>query len=148
MRELGYTGILVTLYEQGILEHLVCDMDVCYRPEGRGLFDVLPDPVPDPIPPWILTEDHFPTLRAEGGTLTVDNVRPAHRSCNQLDYGHHPGHHENREEALDEVARWLEAHRDDAALLHRRATWEVEWGRMRARRPPPHATVSPDVPLG
>ena len=36
---------------------------------------------------WELTADHYPRLKSHGGHLTPDNVRLAHRLCNQRDYG-------------------------------------------------------------
>jgi DNA-binding transcriptional MerR regulator len=32
------------------------------------------------------TADHYPRLKMHGGRLTPDNVRLAHRVCNQRDY--------------------------------------------------------------
>jgi hypothetical protein len=32
------------------------------------------------------TADHYPRLKMHGGQLTTDNVRLAHRVCNQRDY--------------------------------------------------------------
>jgi hypothetical protein len=35
---------------------------------------------------WSPTADHYPRLKMHGGHLTPDNVRLAHRLCNQRDY--------------------------------------------------------------
>jgi hypothetical protein len=35
---------------------------------------------------WMPTNDHYPTLKCDGGRETVDNSRLAHRLCNRVDY--------------------------------------------------------------
>ena len=39
-----------------------------------------------PIGKWSPTADHYPMLKMHGGELTLDNVRLAHKFCNQRDY--------------------------------------------------------------
>lgn len=60
-------------------------MPECLCPEelgGRNYFD----PKTPALTDWMPTPDHFPTLKKDGGHLTVDNVRLAHRLCNRVDY--------------------------------------------------------------
>jgi hypothetical protein len=38
------------------------------------------------LPDWRPTPNHFPILEKDGGRLTVDNVRLAHRLCSRVDY--------------------------------------------------------------
>ena len=57
-------------------------MPQCYCFRGRRYFE------PRSLhSDWEPTADHYPRLRAHGGHLTPDNVRLAHRLCNQRDYG-------------------------------------------------------------
>ena len=35
---------------------------------------------------WALNADHYPKLKADGGTLTPGNIRLAHVLCNREDF--------------------------------------------------------------
>jgi len=58
-----------------------CEMPQCYCSRGRRHFDAI-----SPGADWMPTADHYPRLKMHGGRLTPDNVRLAHRVCNQRDY--------------------------------------------------------------
>jgi hypothetical protein len=82
LEELGVRGILRQLAQHGQIIDVRCEMPQCYCSQGRGYFAPKLPPTP-----WSLTADHYPKLKAHGGHLTADNVRLAHRLCNQRDYG-------------------------------------------------------------
>lgn len=42
------------------------------------------EPRGTPLTDWMPTADHYPILKTNGGHLTVDNVRLAHRLCNNV----------------------------------------------------------------
>jgi hypothetical protein len=44
------------------------------------------EPVTAESSDWMLTHEHFPRSKREGGHLVVDNAIPAHRLCNRIDY--------------------------------------------------------------
>jgi len=50
-------------------------------PRGRRYFEPR-----SPGADWMPTADHYPRLKMHGGLLTPDNVRLAHRVCDQRDY--------------------------------------------------------------
>jgi len=54
-------------------------MPQCYCPKGRRYFDPRSG-----RSDWEPTADHYPRLKAHGGHLTADNVRLAHKRCNQI----------------------------------------------------------------
>jgi hypothetical protein len=81
MEELGVTGILWRLARDGQLNEVVCEMPQCYCFRGRKWFDHR-----STRSDWELTADHYPRLKKDGGKLTPDNVRLAHRLCNRRDY--------------------------------------------------------------
>jgi hypothetical protein len=60
-------------------------MPTCYCPEELGGSTYF-EPASPELPDWMPTRDHFPILKQDGGHLTVDNVRLAHRLCNRIDY--------------------------------------------------------------
>lgn len=82
LEELGVRGILRQRAQHGQIIDVRCEMPQCYCSRGRGYFA-------PKLPPshWSPTADHYPRLKAHGGHLTPDNVRLAHRVCNQRDYG-------------------------------------------------------------
>jgi hypothetical protein len=82
LEKLGVHGILWQLARDGQIIDVRCEMPQCYCFRGRSHFD---DPRLGP-PDWSLTADHYPRLKMHGGHLTPDNVRLAHRACNQRDY--------------------------------------------------------------
>ena len=77
----GVRGILLKLARDGQLIDVRCEMPQCYCSRGRRHFDPI-----SPGAEWMPTADHYPRLKMHGGLLTRDNVRLAHRLCNQRDY--------------------------------------------------------------
>lgn len=60
-------------------------MEECYCPTelgGRDHFEQATGPLSD----WMPTNDHYPTLKCQGGPESVENSRLAHRLCNRVDY--------------------------------------------------------------
>jgi hypothetical protein len=82
LEKLGVRGILWQLANDGQIIDIRCEMPQCYCPRGRACFDPK-----SPSSDWSPTPDHYPKLKADGGRLTPDNVRLAHRLCNRRDYG-------------------------------------------------------------
>ena len=76
------SGILWQLARDGQLIDVRCEMPQCYYFRGRRYFEPR-----SPLSNWSLTADHYPRLKMHGGLLTPDNVRLAHKLCNQRDYG-------------------------------------------------------------
>ncbi len=81
LRRRGVKGVLVQMAEGGQLLAVKCEMPQCYCPRGRRYFEPI-----SPGADWMPTADHYPMLKMHGGRLTPDNVRLAHRVCNQRDY--------------------------------------------------------------
>lgn len=77
----GVRGILRQLARDGQILDVRCEMPQCYCPRGRRYFEQR-----SPGAKWMPTADHYPRLKMHGGHLTPDNVRLAHRLCNQRDY--------------------------------------------------------------
>jgi hypothetical protein len=75
------SGILWRLARDGQLIDVRCEMPQCYCFRGRRYFQPR-----SPGADWMPTADHYPRLKMHGGLLTPDNVRLAHRLCNQRDY--------------------------------------------------------------
>lgn len=85
LRYVGVTGVLLKAADQGRITEVACTMPTCLCPEeagGRRYFERKSHPPID----WMPTPDHYPVLKKDGGKLTVDNVRLAHRICNRVDY--------------------------------------------------------------
>ena len=126
--EYGLKGILTLSPEQGGITELLCDMDTCYCPRGRGHFERISQPLGD----WMPTLDHHPKLRMFRGTRKRGNVRLAHRACNRLGFGHQRGHLKQRLKAAVQAAEW---HKDNweksAAGAKQRGEWETAWRAMR-----------------
>ena len=81
LEALGVRGILWQLARDGQIIDVRCEMPQCYCFRGRRYFQPR-----SPGADWMLTADHYPRLKMHGGHLTPDNVRLAHRLCNQRDY--------------------------------------------------------------
>ncbi len=81
LERLGVRGILRQLVRDGQLIDLRCEMPQCYCFRGRRYFEPR-----STLSKWSPTADHYPRLKMHGGHLTPDNVRLAHRLCNQRDY--------------------------------------------------------------
>ena len=81
VEDLGVTGIIWRLARDGQLNEIVCEMPQCYCFRGRRKFEHR-----STRSDWELTADHYPRLKKDGGQLTHNNVRLAHRLCNRRDY--------------------------------------------------------------
>ena len=79
LEALGVRGILWQLARDGQIIDVRCEMPQCYCFRGRRYFE-------STLSEWSPTADHYPRLKMHGGHLTPDNVRLAHRLCNQRDY--------------------------------------------------------------
>lgn len=83
LRDLGVQrGILVQLARDDQILKVRCEMPFCYHRGGREDFERRSRPPSE----WELTVDHHPRLKMHGGHLSRDNVRLAHRVCNNADY--------------------------------------------------------------
>jgi hypothetical protein len=81
LEALGVRGIVWQLARDGQIIDVRCEMPQCYCSRGRRYFEPI-----SPGADWMPTADHYPRLKMHGGYLTRDNVRLAHRVCNQRDY--------------------------------------------------------------
>src|SRR5205809_664741 len=81
LEALRVRGILWQLARDGQLVDVRCEMPQCYCFRGRRYFEPR-----STLSEWSPTADHYPRLKMHGGHLTPDNVRLAHRLCNQRDY--------------------------------------------------------------
>jgi hypothetical protein len=81
LKALGVRGILWPLARDGQIIDERCEMPQCYCFRGRRYFEPSSSGSH-----WSPTADHYPRLKMHGGHLTPDNVRLAHRVCNQRDY--------------------------------------------------------------
>jgi len=81
LEALDVRGILRRLARDGQLIDVRCEMPQCYCYRGRRYFALR-----TPLTDWSPTADHYPRLKMHGGHLTPDNVRLAHKLCNQGDY--------------------------------------------------------------
>lgn len=97
---------LIRAAERGYITELRCLMPVCFYPDanpagyyparnpewkGRGCFEHN-----DGRSPWGASADHYPQLACQGGRLTPENTRLAHKYCNSEDYWRNPIHAEER----------------------------------------------------
>jgi len=87
LKALGVGGVLIQMAKRGQLVELRCEMPTCYCPKGRRHFDVWPDPRSSAGNAWSPNADHYPKLKKDGGQLRPWNVRLAHVSCNNTDFG-------------------------------------------------------------
>ena len=126
--EFGMQGILTLPPGQGGITDLLCDMDYCYCPYGRGYFVRLSVPQID----WMPSEDHHPRLKMFGGRRVPGNIRLAHRRCNGLAFGWHLGHAKQRWKAAMEAAQWHKDHWEESSgNARQRGLWEEQWVAMR-----------------
>lgn len=120
-------GILTLAPEEGGITDLLCDMDYCYCPRGRGYFD----PLSVPLTEWMPSEEHFPKLKTFGGRRVPGNIRLAHRRCNGLGVGWYRGHLKQRWRAAREAAEWHKDHwQESAKNAPERGAWEEQWVAM------------------
>ena len=118
LRERGVKGVLVRMAERGQLLALRCEMPQCYHHKGRGEFEPI-----SPGADWMPTADHYPRLKMHGGHLTPDNVRLAHKLCNQRDYIWRKKINAllGRRMSLEEIAEKLNA--EKVPTIHGTNTW-------------------------
>jgi hypothetical protein len=131
LRGLHMTGILTTPARPEDATTVLCDMDVCYCPQGRGYFE----PIAVPLTDWSPAEDLFPRLKKDGGRRVAGNIRLAHRLCNRLDYAKNAGFSKARGRAAAKQILWHQEH-TGASLAHagNRAAAENQWAANRASR--------------
>lgn len=129
LRELGQRGILTLPAELGGILDLLCDMDVCYCPFGRGYFD----PKLHPPTSWNPSADHHPVLKKDGGQLVLGNVRLAHIRCNRLAFDDDPGHDKLRKKEAAALERWHIDHPEESGRsAEARAAAQAQWEARRA----------------
>lgn len=104
LRALAVSGVLITAAEQGYITQVACKMPECFSPEERGGACYYEE-VTDVLTDWMPTPDHYPVLKKDGGHLTVDNVRLAHRLCNRVDYSKQIGRRYAKDLARVRAAR-------------------------------------------
>jgi hypothetical protein len=120
-------GLLTLAPEQGGITDLLCDMEYCYCPRGRGYFD----PHSVPLTEWMPSEEHFPKLKTFGGRRVPGNIRLAHMRCNGLGVGWYRGHLKQRWKAAREAAQWHKDHwQESAKNASDRGAWEQQWVAM------------------
>jgi len=123
LRGLGMQGILTLPPEKGGVTEVLCDMDECYRPTGRGHFDPSPHSAPTkeaPAPQWGPTEDHFPKTKEVCGRAVAGNVRLAHRLCNRVVGRINEG---ERQRAQADKEGWYRLHPPDLAYMESEERW-------------------------
>ena len=115
---LGVRGILRQLARDGQIVEVRCEMPQCYCFRGRTHFETTSSGSD-----WSLTADHYPRLKADGGHLTPDNVRLAHRLCNRRDYGWRMKIRQMLRErmSLEEIAAHLNTH--EVPAIHGTNEW-------------------------
>jgi hypothetical protein len=118
LQGLGVRGILWQLARDGQLLHVRCEMPQCYCFRGRRHFD----PVSTGSH-WSPTADHYPRLKMHGGHLTPDNVRLAHKLCNQRDYEWRKRINAMLAQrmSLEEIAEWLNV--ENVPTIHGTNRW-------------------------
>jgi len=80
---LNADAILIEAAYLGKITKLECrfiDTSECVCPDGAEHFTKRGNPKNNP---WAPSADHWPVAARDGGALTVNNVRLAHRFCNQ-----------------------------------------------------------------
>lgn len=151
LKQLGMTGILTLLPEEGGVVHLLCDMDVCYCPRGRGHFQSISRDSEGRLVHWMPTKEHWPKSQADGGRSVKGNVWLAHRLCNKLAYGVGTGYDRKRQQALDRTIGWSDT--DPRGYLSGYGNHEAAeaWWKQHSSRKAAHpnhqdATSTPEYP--
>lgn len=141
LRSLGQHGILTLPVGRGGITALLCHMDVCYCPYGRGYFDLKTHPPRS----WDPSVDHDPDLKMDGGQLILGNVRLAHILCNKLAFGDGPGHEKKRRKAAAAQDQWHTDHPKES-LRHadNRAAAQAQWEARKAAAEAEAAARSPE----
>jgi hypothetical protein len=85
LKALGVKGVLIKAAEQGRITQVACKMPECFCPEELGGACYF-EPVTPELSDWMPTHEHFPLSKRDGGKVSVDNAKLAHRLCNRIDY--------------------------------------------------------------
>lgn len=130
LRKLGMTGILTLPPEKGGVSQLLCDVDECYCPRGRGHFEPISRDDQGALVDWMPTQEHWPVGQAERGSKTKGNIWLAHRLCNIL-----AGLEQERRRALAKKHEWAEAHPQEyQSEFGNREAAEAQWRQQSSRR--------------
>lgn len=138
LKKLGMKGILTLAPEKGGAFLVLCDVDECYCPRGRGYFEPISRDDEGALVDWMPTEEHWPVSQAEHGTRTQGNIWLAHRLCNRL-----AGLDEERKRARAKKQDWEETHPGE---FGNREAAEAQW-REHSRRRQAHQGGSVQDPL-
>ena len=124
------TGILTLSPEEGGAFQVLCDVDECYCPHGRGYFQPISRDEDGALVEWMPTEEHWPVGRAEHGKKTKGNIWLAHRLCNML-----AGLDQERKRARARKQQWEEAHPEQfRSEFGNREADEAQWREHSKRR--------------
>lgn len=135
LRNLGMKRILTQPAEKGGIAYLLCDMDVCYCPRGRGYFEPISRDLEGRLTYWMPTEEHWPRGQAVGGRRTKGNVWLAHRRCNELAHGTGAGHNKRREQEMARKLEWPDSNPAEYVYhFGNREAAEVWWREHSSRR--------------
>jgi hypothetical protein len=149
LRNLGMKGILTRPPEEGGIAYLLCDMDMCYCPRGRGYFEPISRDLEGRLTHWMPTEEHWPNGQATGGRRTKGNVWLAHRLCNELAYGTGAGHKKRREQEMARKREWPDSNPADYVYHFGNREAAQAWWRQHSSRRAAHSDrAAPLSPLG
>jgi hypothetical protein len=130
LRRLGMQGILTLPPEQGGASQLLCDVDECYCPRGRGYFEPISRDEMGALVDWMPTEEHWPISHAEHGPKVKGNIWLAHRLCNRL-----AGLDEERRRARAKKEEWAATHADEwRSEFGNREAAEAQWRQHSSRK--------------
>lgn len=106
LKSLGAKRSLIRAAELGYITQVMCVMPECFCPEelgGAWYFE----PVTAELSDWSPTVEHYPIPKRDGGRESPDNVVPAHRLCNRLDFSLTSGRSHKRD--LERIRKAREA---------------------------------------
>ena len=130
LKKFGMTGILTLPPEEGGVSQLLCDVDECYCPRGRGYFEPISRDDHGALVDWMPTEEHWPAGQAERGSRVKGNIWLAHRLCNFL-----AGLEQERRRALARKQEWAEAHPQEyQSEFGNREAADAQWRQHSSRR--------------
>jgi hypothetical protein len=143
LKRLGMRGILTSGPDKGGVTQLLCDVDECYCPRGRGYFEPIGRDDLGRLVDWMPTEEHWPKSQAEGGQRVKGNVWLAHRLCNRS-----AGLEHERRLAIARKAEWAQSHPDQfVSEFGNREAAEAQWKQASSRRLA-HPTAAASLPNG
>src|SRR6266536_5357792 len=130
LRKLGMKGILTLPPEKGGVSQVLCDVDECYCPRGRGWFEPISQDEKGALVDWMPTGEHWPVGQAEHGLKTKGNIWLAHRLCNKL-----AGLDQERRRAIAKKQQWAKAHPlEYRSEFGNREAAEAQWRQHSPRR--------------